>query len=207
MEISYNALVPFPSPSNQRNIKRGTPCKTGILERTYITGIYIVHTRRMYVCVISDQGLSWWPNGKESACQCRRHGFDPWVWKIPWRRKWQPTPVFLPGESHGQRNLVGHNPWSRKESDTTERLHNKTSDTYISYLMDVFHAKYTYMYHFISNRGTQILSMNNDAVRPAFLTLRACFPQKSLKESGIHPSELHVSLPRASITPQPAEDA
>ena len=45
---------------------------------------------------------------------------DPWVGKIPWRRKWQPTPVFLPGESHGQRSLVGYSPWGYKESDTTE---------------------------------------------------------------------------------------
>ena len=49
-------------------------------------------------------------------------GFDPWVGKIPWRRAWQPTPVFLPGESHGQRSLAGYSPWGRKESDTTERL-------------------------------------------------------------------------------------
>ena len=55
--------------------------------------------------------------------QCGRPGFDPSVRKIPWRRKWQPTPVFLPGESHGQRSLVGYSPWDRKESDTTERLH------------------------------------------------------------------------------------
>ena len=47
-------------------------------------------------------------------------GFDPWVGKIPWRRKWQPTPVFLPGESHGQRSLVGYSPWGPRESDTTE---------------------------------------------------------------------------------------
>ena len=50
-------------------------------------------------------------NGKEPACQCRRHKrhrFDPWVGKILWRRKWQPTPVFLSGESHGQRSLVGY---------------------------------------------------------------------------------------------------
>ena len=53
----------------------------------------------------------------------RETWFDPWVMKIHWRRKWQPTPVFLPGESHGQRSLVGYSPWSRKESDTTERLH------------------------------------------------------------------------------------
>ena len=49
-------------------------------------------------------------------------GFDPWVWKIPWRRKWQSAPVLLPGKSHGQRSLVGYSPWGRKESDTTERL-------------------------------------------------------------------------------------
>ena len=60
-----------------------------------------------------------WLNGKESTCQCRRYGFDPWVRKIPWRRKWQPAPVFLPGESHGRKSLVGYSPWGRKESDTT----------------------------------------------------------------------------------------
>ena len=54
--------------------------------------------------------------------QCRRHkrcGFNPWVGKIPWRRTWQPTPVFLPGKSHGQRNLAGYGPWCHKESDRT----------------------------------------------------------------------------------------
>ena len=49
--------------------------------------------------------------------------FNPWVGKIPWRRKWQPTPVFLPGESHGERILVGYSPRGHKESDTTEQLH------------------------------------------------------------------------------------
>ena len=65
------------------------------------------------ICVLSsplaNSGLPKWLSGKESACQCRRH-FDPWVGKIPWRRKWQPTPVFLPGKSHGQRSLVGYSP-------------------------------------------------------------------------------------------------
>ena len=46
----------------------------------------------------------------------------PWIGKIPWRRKWQPTPVFLPGKLHGCGNLIGHSPWGRKESDTTEKL-------------------------------------------------------------------------------------
>ena len=48
--------------------------------------------------------------------------FDPWVGKIPWRRVWQHTLVFLPGESHGQRSLEGYGPWGHKESDTTECL-------------------------------------------------------------------------------------
>ena len=50
----------------------------------------------------------------------KRHGFDPCVRKIPWRRAWQPTPVFLPGESYGQRTLAGYRPWGHKESDTTK---------------------------------------------------------------------------------------
>jgi len=51
-----------------------------------------------------------WFSGKESSCQCRRHGFDPWVWKIPWRKKWQPTPICFPGESHEQKSLGGYSP-------------------------------------------------------------------------------------------------
>ena len=69
-------------------------------------------------------------SGKQLACQCRRHkrlGFNPWVGKIPWRREGQPTPVFLPGESHGQRSLVGCSPWGRKELDTTQRLIHTSS--------------------------------------------------------------------------------
>ena len=53
-----------------------------------------------------------------------RPRFDLWVGKIPWRRKWQLSPVFLPGESHGQRSLAGYSPRGRKESDKTERLHS-----------------------------------------------------------------------------------
>ena len=58
-----------------------------------------------------------WSSGKESTHRCRRRKrlrCDPWVRKIPWRKKWQPTPVFLPGESHGQRSLAGYSPWGRK---------------------------------------------------------------------------------------------
>ena len=66
------------------------------------------------------QGIPGGSDGKESACQCKRPGFDLWVRKMPWRREWQPTPVFLPGESRGQRRLAGYSPFSHKESDTTE---------------------------------------------------------------------------------------
>jgi len=92
------------------------------------------HNRRLhpgpesYFCVLPwmdrRQGrLPRYCNGKESTCQCRRHKrhrFNSWVKKIPWSRKWQPAPVFLPGKFHGQRSLAGYSPWGCKESDTTE---------------------------------------------------------------------------------------
>ena len=57
-----------------------------------------------YICI------PWCLCSKESTCQCQRHRFDPWVWQIPWRRKWHPTPVFLSKKTHGQRSLKGYNP-------------------------------------------------------------------------------------------------
>ena len=74
---------------------------------------------RFSVSLYIDQGLPMWRSHNEPTCQCRRHGFDPWVGKIPWRRKWQPTPIFLPGRSHRLRSLAGYSLWGRKESDTT----------------------------------------------------------------------------------------
>ena len=74
----------------------------------------------IYICIsISISiyvyiGLPKWHSGKESTCQfrrCKRHGFEPWVRKIPWSQKWQPTPVSLPGKSHGQRSLAGYSSW------------------------------------------------------------------------------------------------
>ena len=82
----------------------------------------------MYVYIHIPR-LSRWLCGKEYACHCRRCKrcrFDPWVRKIPWRRKWQPTPVFLPGKFHGQRSLAGYSPWSHKESHTAEQLSTHT---------------------------------------------------------------------------------
>ena len=61
-------------------------------------------------------------NPPATAGRHKRFRFDPWVGKIPWRWESQPSPVFLPGESHRQRSLVGYSPWDHKELDTTERL-------------------------------------------------------------------------------------
>ena len=79
---------------------------------------------------MTSDGQSWLGNqasrlakgciGKESTCQCSRPGFNPWVRKIPWRRKWQPTPVFLPGKSLGQRSLAGYSPGVTKSWYITE---------------------------------------------------------------------------------------
>ena len=65
--------------------------------------------------------------------QCRRCRFDPWFGKIPWRRERLPTPVFLPGEFHGQRNLVSYSPWDRKELDMTEWLSSVFQMTNLSF--------------------------------------------------------------------------
>ena len=69
-------------------------------------------------------------NGKGIRLQCRKPGFSPWVGKIPWRRKWQPTPVFLPGESHGQRNLAGYSPW-----DSQRVGHNRVTNTFTFHIL------------------------------------------------------------------------
>ena len=72
----------------------------------------------------SSLWVSLWLRRERIRLQCKRPGFDPSVGKIPQRQEWLPTPVFLPGESHGQRSLTGYTPWSHKELDTTERIMN-----------------------------------------------------------------------------------
>ena len=77
---------------------------------------YLLHS------ILMHQGLPWWLKWYRIFLQCGRPRFNPWVRKIPWRRKWHPTLVFLSKESHGQRSLVGYSPWSHKELDTAEQL-------------------------------------------------------------------------------------
>ena len=81
-------------------------------------------------------GLSWWLRQQRIHLQCRRPGFDPWIEKIPWRRAWQPTPVFLPENPSGQRSLAGCSSWGRKELHMTERLSTHIN-FYITFLKSV----------------------------------------------------------------------
>ena len=87
--------------------------------------IYSFHKHKSLLCARPcARGLLWELSGKESGCQWRRHKrcrFDPWVGKIPWKRKRPPTPGFLPGKSHGQRSLTGYSSWGQEGSDTTEQ--------------------------------------------------------------------------------------
>ena len=90
-----------------------------------------------------------WLSGKESICQCRRHKLNPWIGKIPWRRKWQTTPVFLPGESHRQRSLVGYSPWGCNHSDMTEHTGTSSRTKDFTYVEQVEN-------HSIRGQGTSM---------------------------------------------------
>ena len=86
--------------------------------------------RKFYIAYIGHMGLPWWLSWQRICLQCKRPGFNPCVKKIPWKREWLPTLVYLTGESHGQRNLWGvgcYSPWGSKESDMTEVTENKQS--------------------------------------------------------------------------------
>ena len=95
---------------------------------THISRHQVAHLKYIQLLFVSYTSVLGFlsASGKEPTCQYRRQkrtGFDPWVRKIPWRRKWQlalPFMVFLSGESHGQRSLEGYGPWGHKESDTTD---------------------------------------------------------------------------------------
>ena len=76
------------------------PLLSILLSYVLVSFFYI----NFYWSIVALCGLPRWLRAKESTCQCRRHGFSPRVWETPWRRKWHPTPVFLPGKAHGQRS-------------------------------------------------------------------------------------------------------
>ena len=89
--------------------------KASILQHSASFMVQLSHPYMATGKTIALTGHPSWLSGKEPACQCKRHRFDPWVSEFPWRRKWQPTPVFFPGKSHRRgRSLVGYSPWGCK---------------------------------------------------------------------------------------------
>ena len=93
------------------------------------------------ICIYDDQGFPGGSVSKKIWLQCRRCRFDPWFGKISWRRKWQPTLVFLPGKAHRQRRLAGCSPWGGKRVSTTQQLthhcyDDRGSSTYFSQCID-----------------------------------------------------------------------
>ena len=103
---------------------------SGLLYCIYVTGASLVWLRRLRILL-----------------QCRRHEFSPWVGKISWRRKWQPTPVFLPGKSHGQKSLVGYSPWCSKRLDRPEWLTLRFSSVQLLSHVQLFSTPWTAAHH------------------------------------------------------------
>ena len=136
------------------------------------------------------------PGGSDSrvCLQCGRPSFYPLVGKIPWRRKWLPTPVFLPGESHGQRSLVGYSPWGCKESDMTEAIqHAYWMYFLVCSCVDSFwihfgnNAIFVYIYFSITSGGIiSVYSITEETMSDGYFTVLAIkFP---------HFKDLHFHL-------------
>ena len=100
-------------------------------------------------------GLPWWLGQLRIHLQCTRPRFNPWVGKIPWKMEWLVTPVFLPGEFHGQRSLASYSPWGCKELDMTERptlsLSHLTMTIFIVEWMSVSHLSWPIFMDFFNH--------------------------------------------------------
>ena len=136
MNILMTPHAPTIQIQNLPNCPQSQRASVGLCSRCHL-GSLILFTR----IVLCKAGLSWLLSGKESTCWCRRHGYDPWVCNIPWRRKWQPTPVFLPGKSHEQRSLVGYSPWCHTWlSDYNNSVWSQSLG--LAYLLIILHSVY-----------------------------------------------------------------
>ena len=135
------------------------------------------------------QALPGSASGKEPTCQCRRRKrcrFNPWVGKISWRRAWEPTPVFLHGESHGQRSLAGYSPWVTVSSHTHTHTRSSSALLYISL---PFSLDGSFGEHSI------FLSDKNQADSPSLRAAVNLSPAASMKWQALcftlHPSARH----------------
>ena len=128
-------------------------------------------------------------DGKESASNVGDLAFDPCVRIIPWRREWLPTPVFLPGEFHGQRSLAGCSPWGCKESDTTERLTLSLSCIFLHVLFHMVYHRILTAVPCVHSRTMLFIHLYMDASANPKLRLH---PSPSLHPLGNHKYVLYV---------------
>ena len=100
-------------------------------------------------------------SGKESTYQLMRQRFDPWVGKIAWRRKWNPTSTFFPGEFHGQRSLAGYSQWGHKKSDMTQHLSNYPTFDWFVFERDLRHYLFQLYHNKSKNTEAQVSNVTN----------------------------------------------
>ena len=126
--ISSNFFFPPKEKQKLYNLSKTTKVKSVFESRPIYSEGHGISTPHPQLLLRGTRhcGLPKWFSGKEPTCQCRRCRFDPWIRKIPWRRKWQPTPVFLPGKSHEQRTLTGYSLRGRIQWDMTKQLSTHT---------------------------------------------------------------------------------
>ena len=119
--------------------------------------------------------------------QCRRPGFEPWVGKILWRRKWQPSPVLLPGKFHEPKSLIGYSPWGRKELDMTEQLHFTSLYTLL-YIKEIINKDLIYS----TGTSTQysIITYMGKAYEKQCTVLSHSVTSDSLRLHGLQPAGL-----------------
>ena len=115
-KLSFKVVAPFYTPAGRLTAPFDILTNTWDCQCFKILTIWVCVYRYHIVTLIcislmTNDEFPWWVSGKESACQCWRRRSHLWVRKIPWKRRWQPTPEFLPGKSHGYRSLVGYSPW------------------------------------------------------------------------------------------------
>ena len=131
------------------------------------------------------RGFSAVASGKEPACQCRRSRFSPWVRKIPWGRKRQPTPVILPGKSHGQKSLAGYSLWGRKNQTVpSDSLHSHTHCQILGkgYLHDHLNPPFNLTDGELSSGEVIHLAQGHQSKKPHFLFLPFHGPADLLSE-------------------------
>ena len=145
----FPAMSKYPSSSSTLTLKSFDWWKLHSIETEISLYTCVFFKSFIYYLYYFFKVTSLGAHGKESASLCRRHGFDPWVGKVPWRGKWQPILVFLLEKFNVQRSLVGNSPRGHKESDTTEWL-----NTFIFKILTMIYAMSKHLFSKEPNFGS-----------------------------------------------------